>query len=143
MGFYPDVIETALNEMQILRMKVFDLIEAARVAEKIGDEFKETIRNFRLSYGVDMIRLQGILVQIDVNDMKEVIPILKYLAKNGYPKKGEPEDYPEIRRRTWDCGQIKVSAFLPWGEKSKCKYVKVGVVENPVYELQCEEVTPR
>lgn len=139
MGFYPEMIQEAFDEIQDSRMKVFGLIEAARVAEEAEETFKDQIKGFRLSAGWHMGTLQGILIFCDVNDMAEVTPLLQWLAKKGYPKKGKPEDYPEIKRRTWECGKINISAFLPYSGGSKCEFVKIGVKEEPIYELQCKE----
>ena len=58
------------------------------------------------------------------------------------PKRGEPEDYAEIRRRSWKCGEIKFQVFLEdRTEGATCRYVHVGVKEEPVYELKCDEET--
>jgi len=134
----PDFI---LAEIQIVKTKVAyleGLVPAANVALGAKLVFPDLIQS--ISVGWMWGQVNGILVHCDLDHMMEISPLLRFLAQKGYRQKTKrPEDYAEIKRRTWDCGDVKVLGFFK-GEK--CQYVQVGVKEEPIYELKCSSIDP-
>ena len=115
---YPKAIDEALAELEKHRERIMGFLDAARVAEKAITAFPAM--NLSASIGYSAHTMQGVLIFCDVTDMRDVIPLLRWLAQEGYPKKGEPSDYPEIKRGCWNCGVIQVGAFLPYTDGAKC-----------------------
>lgn len=95
--------------------------------------------------------LQGVLVSLHIEDVQVIAKAIRCWRKVGYVV-GKPDDCPEIRRRrfpiyaeadTEHTAELGSLMFLfPWSEDAKCTFVKVGVKEEPVYELRCVERHP-
>lgn len=118
-------IETARGYSQ--EAEIFDDLSAAFQAEE-----------FRGSIGIGPHVLNGFLIMWDVHRLSDVAPVLAWLRKR-LDKSYKVEDYPELGRRTYDFGRLKLSAFFSaFDEKTVCKFVQVGVKEQPVYKLMCD-----
>ena len=150
MDYHPE-IQKAIDEIEKDRTNVVDyqtvMETAAQLIEKFGAV--ENTKNWRLSFGYGDGCLNGALVHVDVTDLGTLTEVRRWIRKQGF---GDPkvEDYEVIGRRSWtykdDKGRLLVlSGFFPapgWHEDTaaKCQFVKVGVKEEPIYELQCNGV---
>ena len=132
MGF-PECIRKRILETGKQIDKILKWREAAIVAEKAKEEFPDLIGT--VSVGIGINQVNGVLLHCHIEKINDVVPLLGYLAKKGFRQKDEPNDYAEIQRRTWDCGDIKVMGFL---RGQSCRYVEVGKKEEPIYELRCD-----
>jgi len=137
---YPEIIQEELERVEDETKRVLELIPAANLCNKVASAFPH-MEDIRTSVRVGGGVLNGALFMVDVDKLQDISPILRYFAKQGWRINGEPDDYEEVQRRTWELsseehpGRIQVSAFFK-GET--CKFVKVGTKQEPVYELKCE-----
>ena len=131
------LIEQAVKHFDKKREQVLGWADAVETVEVCAKAFPELLPTISLGY--TNMSLQGILLHLHVADMeKDMVPVLRFLARAGYPKRGAPVDYAEIGRRTWSCdGDIQVLVFIRDDENTVCEFVEVGVKEEKVYELQC------
>lgn len=88
-----------------------------------------------------LMPLKGGVIQ-DVKVDAQGCPVLRALREAGF-KSTKWDDYAEIGRRTYHCGKILFCVHLhvaAAGEESggRCRYVQVGVKEEPVYKLMCD-----
>lgn len=130
------VIQKEVDHLQsdIETAKTFET-EAA-VFDALSAQFPN--EQFRGSIGIGPHVLNGFLVMWDVHRLSDVAPVLAWL-RTRVEKAFKVADYPELGRRTYDFGRIKLSAFFnTYDEKTVCKFVQVGVKEEPVYKLMCE-----
>lgn len=107
--------------VSLLRLKWPDLKVTYSVASQIG-------------------QLKGVLIQAYPKNTEDLEPVIEFLNDCGLKCK-KVEDFQELQRKTWDYGNIKLSAFFNSKEKGACQYVKVGTKEEPVYELKCNDDT--
>jgi len=132
-----NLIKNALAALDKKRERILGWEDAVEVVELCAKAFPDLLP--AVSLGYTAMSIQGVLLHVYVKDMeKNIAPVLRFLGRAGYPKKGKPEDYAEFKRRTWTCdGDVKVLAFLRGEDDDVCEYVQIGVTEEPVYELQC------
>lgn len=122
--------------------------EIAGLLEGFNDDHPN--RKARYSIGEPAsFSLVGLLIKLeDLETVSDVAPILRELAAIGFRQKGEPDDYPELRRRTWnlkredDPTPVKVMVFFrdtsaDDADGPTCRYVQVGIKEEPIMELRC------
>jgi len=101
----------------------------------------------RGSVGYEVGTLHGILLHCDIKDVAEIAPVLRWFGKRGYSQNGgEPEDYGIAGRRSYCLKTaddkkrtIRVNFFFPSTPDAKCRFVKTGFTQEPVYELVCED----
>ncbi len=129
------IIDKALEELEENRKKILAWTNDAKIGEEAVKMFEGVIPELRVSIGWNSGSLNGVLIFADVDDLKDMIPLLKWLQTKGYKPKAKPDDYPEIGRRLYNYGSIQVGAFLR--EDSTCHFEKVGVKEVPVYKVRC------
>lgn len=137
----PKSVKDALRQIRQFGLDILAKSEMAQLAESIVAKHKDKFKTLEVSIGYQYGSIQGVLIKAhDVESMRDVLPIIRELRWHGFKVKSH-EDYPEAKRRTYDMGDIKVLVFLPWDEGSTCKYVKVGMKEEPQYKLQCDGET--
>jgi len=131
-----------LNE-KIKKLKSWD--DTAELTQSILESIPKMM-NPKLSIGIEFGQLHGVLLHVDLKKVGEVSFILKQFASHGYHLKSEPEDYPEIHRRSWNLKSetnntpVIVSGFFrKENEGQQCKFIKVGEKTEPVYKLICED----
>lgn len=139
---YPKCVQDQLVEMEKRRERLLSWLPLVRLAEEAIAECSSALGSTSVSVGLDMGEVNGVLIHANVKqDILEVVPMLRYLRAHGAPKFERTEDYPEIKRRIWHFGDLKVMVFLPYRGGAKCDFVQVGVREEPVYELRCDGAT--
>ena len=108
----------------------------AEIADALIAEFPQ--HELRCSIGVGPHVLNGFLIMVDLKQLDEAKALVAALAKQ--LGKFDISDYPELGRRTYGWPRLKLSCFFnAWDEKTVCKFVQVGVKEEPVYKLMCGE----
>jgi len=136
---YPDAILKELRYYEELKREVLMYIPAVKDCERCKKHFNNP--EMSISVGSGMGSLRGALLMIhNVDSIKEIPPILKWFNKEGWHLKGKPEDYAELKRRSWElqstekAGSVIISAFF---EGETCRFIEVGKEEKPIYELKC------
>lgn len=137
---YPACIQRELKGLDKDREKILALCDHANICEEVAAEFKSQVPSISTSIGFRFGSIQGALLHVDVLDMRDVLPILRDFRKRGYKIDGHG-DYPELKRRTYQLGDIAVLCFLRDDSKSRCQWVKVGEKSEPVYKLMCGDGT--
>jgi len=126
-----------IDELMHIRHTVDNMKLHLDIADEVVAEFRSTLPDIQAHCGWSTNSIQGALIHVNnLDDIRQVIPLLKRLRELGF-KCRKVEDYPEIKRRSYDCGEIKVLAFLRWEEGATCRFEQVGVKEEPVYKLVC------
>jgi len=132
-------VASALAQIETIRERVLKWDEAASLAEEWLASPERGDLHASASLGWSIGSLQGVCIHIDgLSRTAQVAPVLGWFAKRGLKLKGKPEDYPEIHRRTWDLGDIKILGFFRTGEGAGCRFVEVGKEERPVYKFLCD-----
>lgn len=130
------VIAKRVEELQADIVKVQGYEPEAATFDDLRAAFPNEA--FRPSIGIGPHCLDGFLIMWDVHKLGAVAPVLSWL-RNRIDKPYRIEDYAELGRRTYDFGRIKLAAFFnTFDDKTVCKFVQVGVREQPVYKLMCE-----
>lgn len=142
MSKQPESVKKALKEIRELEQRVLAMKDTAQCAEKIVAAHQDKFKRLRVSLGYQFSSLQGVLIMAhDVQNMRDVLPIIREMRRYGWKVKSH-DDYPEARRRTYHMqngkANIMICALLSWEDGTTCKYVQVGVKEEPQYELQCD-----
>lgn len=93
----------------------------------------------RASISFDSGCVQGFMLNYNALTLDELVGPLKWLSQRlgSYTI----SEYPEIHRRSYifSKGRFHFQVFFDSSDvKNVCKYVQVGVKEQPVYELRCE-----
>lgn len=151
----PDRIAEAAAEQEALAATAIDrqvkhleqLITQARSYEPEAAIAREFVAAFpptepgymgqmRTQIGVGAHVLNGVLIMWDAQRLQDVTPRVKWLAQR--LGKFKIKDYPELARRTYDYGRLKLSVFFN-RDKAVCKFVEVGKEEKPIYKLMCGE----
>jgi len=129
--------EKALDEIVELQAKLERWKPALDAIETIKGCFP--LLAITTSCGLQTGQVQGALIHLnDLEQMSDARAVAKLLTVMGYHTNGF-DDCPELRRRTYDYGDIKLMCFLSYKEGAKCRFVEVGKKEEPVYKLMCDE----
>ena len=82
----------------------------------------------------------GVELYIHPKTTEEIEPVLEYLQANGFniTKKLVIGGANIIN---WRMGGINLFAYFNSNDTGSCKFVKVGIREEPVYELKCSDET--
>lgn len=92
----------------------------------------------RASIGVGPHVLNGLLIAWDARRLADVTPRVAWLAQR--LGKFTIDDSPEMGRRTYDWGRLKLMVFFnSYDDKTVCKFVEVGTEPKPIYKLMCED----
>jgi hypothetical protein len=130
----PGTLERALDELDRQAVDLTKHEAHCEVVDAICEKFHHL--NIRGSITLNPLSVQGACILLDdLEDFRQAVPVCAEVIRAGYHPEGF-EDYPELRRRAYNYGGIKVLAFLKY-EGSKCEFKQVGVEEKPVYELVC------
>ena len=146
----PKVIQEELGLIEKTRKRVLDMAPMVRFAEEVIAKFKNLpgTSKWTVSIGYGIGSLQGVLLRANTLDLRELTVVRRWLREKGLPAPSV-EDYGALGRRSWtyeqkDQPNLVFSAFVraPYNieklEGQKCEFVKVGVTEEPVYELRCD-----
>ena len=129
--------EKAIDEIAGLTAKVERWKPALEAVEKVKAAFPDL--SITASCGLQVGQIQGALIHLnDLERMSDAARVAKMLTALGYHTKGF-DDFAELKRRTYDYGDIKLLCFLSYKEGTKCRYVEIGKEEKPIYKLMCDE----
>jgi len=145
--YHPE-IQKSLDEVEKQRDKIINYQPVMDIAAQLIAEFEKTenTEDWRLCFGNGNGSLNGVLIHVEVTDLEALTGARRWIREHGF---GAPtvSDYEAIGRRSWTYKDdnerfVVLSGFFPvpgWkeGDGAKCSFVKVGVKEEPVYELQC------
>lgn len=129
-------IKKEIDELNGLIDKVNGWQLEAQLASLMVDKWPELKMTYSIASQIG--QLKGVLIQCYPKTAEDMEPVIEFVNDCGKKCKGTDE-YHELQRKTWDYGNIKLSAFFDSREKGACKYVKVGTKEEPVYELKCTD----
>lgn len=138
--FMPQPVTEALDDLKDKIRFVEGLIPHVNVAARALSEYGPGHEKDEIRIGYIFGSLCGVLIHTHVGDLKEVLPLIRELRRQGY-KILKHDDYAEVRRRSYYMGEIIVSAFLRDEKgKGRCRYVKTGTKHEDVYTLECDGV---
>lgn len=138
------IIKSAVDELnsKIERVKSFTrhvIVAMQFVADPPLAEFCAAHKVY-VGLCYEFFSVQGVTVHVDnLERVAHIVPALRWFAQHDYKLQGKPQDYPEIRRRSWDLGPIKILGFFRQGEGPGCRYIEVGQVTKPIYKLMCDD----
>ena len=133
---YKTAYQKATEELRFLEHKLESWKNELQVIEEVREAFPSLA--ITTSCGLQNGQIQGALIHLnDLKDMRDAVAVARHLTILGYHTKGF-EDYPELRRRTYDYGVIKLMCFLSYEPGAKCQFVEVGKKETPIYKLVCD-----
>jgi hypothetical protein len=143
----PDCIKEQLDCLDRQREKILAMIPTVLVAHGIVDRLRHGNLDGRptVNVGVGAFSLNGVLIHLDdLRSQRQVAPLLRALADAGFHLSGKPEDYAEIRRRTWttkssEGAEIKILGFFNGDDGEACRFVAVGEKVEKVYKLVCPD----
>ncbi len=118
------------NEIEIVEALEGDILALENIFYSLG-------RKGKVYIGYD----NKISIDVIVRTMKEVPSVLKIFSKGGYHQVSKSRDIPSCLSKAWELNHnvILYTDFKETSEGPSCKYVQIGVKEEPVYELQCNE----
>lgn len=105
-----------------------------------GTSPDEWQRPLRIGLTLDPNTVNALMVNLDAVRLLDVTEPLKWLAQRfgAYTI----DDYPELGRRAYvfenNGRPVRFQVFFN-GDAAQCKFVKIGVKEEPVYKLMCGE----
>lgn len=133
----PRSVQAALERLDSWKDDVMRDANNAAILEEVAAALAEDMHAY-----VDA--LTGPKLTIYVRHLRDVVPVLRELAQRGmHTQKDKPyedSNYDGTREYTLVSKSCDMIAKLIVGlhEGAACKRVQVGVIERPVYELQCE-----
>lgn len=132
-------VELCLIDQELVKLDMFHrekwhylnrLRDPCKIAEEFVEAFNGLGNDVSVSIGWSAGSLTGVLLHVNnATSMKPVVDMLRWLGKKGHPKRGNPEDYPEIGRRTWNLnGLMRLLVFFRRedheGSTDACRFVK-------------------
>jgi len=150
----PAAVVDTLKEMDRNRERVMAMAVAAHeMQQAVAELYHEHDLKIDVHLGYQASSMQGVVVSFgswgkEARDVRVVAPLLRRLRQLGY-RRTSVDDYVEMARRTWHyefkryerTDNVHVSVFLSTDltatDDTVCRFVKVGVKEEPVYELRC------
>ena len=138
---YHPIIKTQIDKLQ---KQIKDARQFNDLANLID---KEIITEFGKSLQAELKYIGDSLdVKVWISDVKDLLPLRRILARNGFKVHTELSNDPEHNRVVMsfinkDVGYKGKSELWIWGyfiSDSVCHYEEVGTKETPVYELVCE-----
>ena len=128
------------NGYSVERMVAFDFITAFPEAMAPPPVEYPPYNPPRTSVGLtlDNGTVHALMINYHAVSLMELVEPVKWLANR--LGKFTIEDYPELNRRgyVFSGGRLRFQVFFDRGDKTVCKFIQVGVKEEPVYKLQCE-----
>lgn len=102
------------------------------IAEELEAEFKDWYLSKSLEYS------GFVIVSFKFLSVAEAAQVLRYLAvSHDLHQAGDVWVYPPDKSLNWRLPGMRITGHFS-AEEAKCRFVKVGVKEEPVYEMQCE-----
>lgn len=134
---YKTAYEKGCENVAFLQAKLEKWKPALKAIEEIKLAFPQL--EITTSCGLETGQVQGALIHLNnLERMSDANAVAKKIVSLGYHTNGF-DDCPELRRRTYDYGDIKLMCFLSYKEGAKCRFVEIGKEEKPVYKLMCDE----
>ena len=121
-------------------------IEEQKIAQEFVKQFPEdqpedaySSPRTKASICFDSGTVNGFMLNYDASSLNEIVEPLRWLSR----RLGAftINEYPEIGRRSYifSKGRFHFQVFFNSGDvKNVCRYVQVGVKEQPVFKLMCE-----
>lgn len=125
----------------IKRLRSMD--KFVELAEIVREKFKTEKRTI-----IVLVDFYDVYICVNgIKDMKEIIPIIKFIIENNY-RTGSIVDLPNTNRRRYTMKKksesfvetdIIIDAHLSKSDNKVCQYVQVGTetFEKPIFELRC------
>jgi len=147
------VIEKAVfdsyRRIELVRLLIPEVELLEMVIDEFGNKFKSHYVEGECGMEISICKyFTSIYLKVHIIDMKDIIPLIRFIVQNGYKLFGKPWDYPEGKSREYHFiknpannspyrgVRINVSCVLP-SKGLKCEYVKVGEKTEDVFELRC------
>ena len=130
----------AQNEIDYSISNLKAIAPAANIAERAREEFPDLISSIE----AQVLYYAQVRITCIVDRMQEIVPLIRYLAKLGYRRNGDPKDDPKQSQRTY---RLKNKIDTHWGiqlvvclkQSAVCHWVTVGEKTVPVQELRCDD----
>ena len=124
------------NDLKRKKDRLLSWIDSYHVAEEVAEMFEGCWTGVYLTDGS---MYDGVILHLNLKSVNDAGPILIELGKRGYNQKGAPQNCNHNALMIWDCGIIHIDGHLTTtDEPGTCRMVKVGVKEEPVYEMRCD-----
>lgn len=132
---YPKDIQRQLWIFDRQKDHVIGLIPVYKFAKSAQKEFNSRYGDKNISVFVNDDDIAMFISQI--TDIKQITPLLRYCAKEGYHQTTKKYITQSNKTISYTLGTLRIVVWLSNGEGASCKFVKVGMKEEPVFELQC------
>ena len=130
-----EALDKEILRLQCNIKRVHTWAAEAQIASEFTEAFPESKAEVAAGIGSGVVN--GIRIRMnDVETLSSCTPYVKWLcARCG---KFTIEDFPEIQRRIYDFGTLKLMCFFRYDDGATCQFVKVGTEDKAIYELQCD-----
>lgn len=139
---YPKCMTDAIGDLNDAIGRIKSWVADIQLYETMIEHFKDLPGLTSCHLSIDRF---GAEITFVINDMRQMIPIRRWLREHGHPTP-VVTDSPIGQRRlfTYYIGghaDLYLRAQLSYGDGAICKYVEIGTERKPIYELQCEGKT--
>lgn len=130
---FPVEIQDTLKTLDGLKVRIINMLPHFVVAKEIKKRFKDLDISLKIDWWGDL-QIHVIFVE----HIKQIVPLLRWIARKGYKQSFERMDSPRTNVLTYSYDDFEVVIHLA-KEGESCKFVITGVTteEKPIYELQC------
>lgn len=147
----PSAYEAALLDIQEVTGKATRALLEARpyldaldeLLGLLGKRFDYAYGEARAWFGWQQFSFVGPVLTVYVKTVESLEPIFWWLRGRGYKPTGDTGKEAEFPRLTYKFGPITIMAILDTISADdggpRCRRVQVGVREEPVYEIRCED----
>ena len=139
---WPDSVRRGLISLSNKAQLILDMIEPYKIGQEakslfdiIGTVSVYCSDEISVDIGIKIYDSEG-----GVTDVKQLLPLFKWLSQKGYRKSKKPFMSGENGIIRYYYYPFEIGLYLPIGKEQEgaCKYIQVGVKESPVYELVCK-----
>lgn len=139
LGSYPKCMVDAIEDLRKRIAAIRSWVGDVRLYETMIEHFKDLPGLISCQLLIDRF---GADITFCINDMREMIPVRRWLREHGHPAP-TVTDYPEARQRLFSYyptghASLYLRAQLSYEDGAICKYVAIGTEQKSIYELQCE-----
>lgn len=125
------LFERELGYLDAERAKLVEREPICNLADRLAERFPDIFISHSAGYYVT--------VSFNVNAVRDMVPVLRWLADKGYRQVKKPEVSSMITWVLGNAGVQTLSLTAYFKEDGSCRKVKVGerATMVPVYEIQC------
>ena len=141
---WPEDVRRGLMSLSNKAQLILDMIEPYKVgkeAERLFDIIETVSVYWAGEISVDIgIKIYHSDDGDGVTDVKQLLPLFRWLSQKGYRKSSEPHMRGSLGLIRYYHTPFEIALYLPVGKEQEgtCKYIQVGVEESPIYELKCK-----